>query len=64
MRGYNERLGRQPSSPEEFVAHAALITEVEIARPDMDKDYDHVSDETLAGSVGGGAVSVMWHLLP
>jgi hypothetical protein len=40
---YNERLGRQPSNPEEFVAHAALIAEVEAARPEMDKEYDHVS---------------------
>jgi hypothetical protein len=42
VRGYNERLGRQPGSPEEFVAHAALIAEVEAARPDMDKEYDLV----------------------
>ncbi len=43
VRGYNERLSRQPTNPEEFVEHAALIAQVEAARPDMDKEYDHVS---------------------
>jgi hypothetical protein len=52
VRGYDERLSRQPSSPEEFVAHAGLIAEVEAARPAMDKEYDHVS--ALTGGGGGG----------
>jgi len=42
VRGYNECLSRQPTTAEEFVAHAALIAEVEAARPEMDREYDHV----------------------
>lgn len=52
MRGYKERLSQQPGNPEEFVAHAALIAEVEGARPDMDKEYDLVR---------GGMSSARWH---
>lgn len=55
MRGYDERLSRQPSSPEEFVAHAALIAEVEAARPAMDKEYDHVS---ACGPVNPGSIPI------
>jgi hypothetical protein len=37
-----ERLSQQPST-DEFVAHAALIAEVEAQRPAMDAEYDAVS---------------------
>jgi hypothetical protein len=59
VRGHDERLSRQPSSPEEFVAHAALIAEVEAARPAMDKEYDHVSGTLGGGGVGGGHLLIL-----
>jgi hypothetical protein len=36
-------LSQQPSTADEFVAHAALIAEVEAQRPAMDAEFDAVS---------------------
>ncbi|WIA37814.1 hypothetical protein OEZ86_014676 [Tetradesmus obliquus] len=43
VRSYRERLSQQPSTADEFVAHAALIAEVEAQRPAMDAEFDKVS---------------------
>lgn len=40
---YRKRLGQQPASPEEFVAHMQLTAEIEAQRPVMDKQFDSVS---------------------
>jgi hypothetical protein len=38
-----EHLSQQPSTADEFVAHATLIAEVEAQRPAMDAEFDAVS---------------------
>eukprot|EP00879_Flechtneria_rotunda_P011718 GHRR01012239.1.p1 GENE.GHRR01012239.1~~GHRR01012239.1.p1 ORF type:complete len:1535 (+),score=570.67 GHRR01012239.1:286-4605(+) len=43
VRTYKKQLARQPTMPEEFVTHLALIAEVDSNRQPMDREFDTVS---------------------